>query len=57
MNNTQNDTVLSHNSAIENIMDVLQNVDSAYLVEIYNKICSDRIESLGDSLYSVSIIN
>jgi hypothetical protein len=50
---TRDEITLTHDEAVENIAEALQGVDAWFLVQIYNSVCSESIEEIGDSLYVV----
>jgi hypothetical protein len=45
------DDVLNAHDIIENISERLYDCTSEYLTELYNALCSDKIEYIGDSLW------
>ena len=48
---TDGEDTLSHNTAVENITEVLRGAGGEWLAQSYNQVCSDRVEYLGDSLF------
>ncbi len=43
--------VLSHNDVVENIAEVLRGAGGEWVAKIYNQVCSDHVEYLGDSVF------
>ena len=43
--------ILEFGDVIDNIMNMLYDADIDYITELYNSLCSDKIEYIGDSLW------
>ena len=43
--------VLEFGDVIDNIAEMLYDAHADYLTELYNSLCSDKIEYIGDSLW------
>jgi len=48
------ENTITQNEAIENIVETLREVDGMFLVKIYNMVCSDQLEYIGDSFYTTN---
>lgn len=48
---------LSLRNVIDNIVETLRQADGEYIAEIHNRICSNQVSYLGDSIYELQEIN
>ena len=48
---TDDTDVLEFGDVVDIIMDMLYDADLDYITELYNSLCSDKIEYIGDSLW------
>ena len=48
-----NDKQMTYEEVIQSIVDVLERSDGEYIAEVYNQICSEPIQYIGDSIWKL----